>query len=57
MTSPKSTSSMPYAYAKEICNQLLQLDKAIRFAGIANKLGTLIAYELREELIPLLKEE
>jgi hypothetical protein len=57
MTSPRSTSSMPYAYARDICNQVLQLDKAIRFAGIANKLGTMIAYKLREELIPLLKEE
>jgi hypothetical protein len=57
MTSSTSSSSIPDAYAKEICNQVLQLDKSIRFAGIANKLGTLIAYQLREELIPLLNEE
>jgi hypothetical protein len=52
-----SSSSTPYAYAKEICNQVLQLDKSIRFAGIANNMGTLIAYRLREGLAPLLNEE
>ena len=52
-----SSSSTPYAYAKEICNQVLQLDKSIRFAGIANNMGTLIAYKLREGLVPLLNEE
>ena len=59
MTSSRSSSSPsnPYSYAKEICNQVLQLDKSIRFAGIANKLGTLIAYKLREGLVPLLNEE
>ncbi len=57
MTSSMSSSSTPYAYAKEICNQVLQLDKSIRFAGIANNMGTLIAYKLREGLVPLLNEE
>ena len=55
--SSSSSSSIPYAYAKEICNQVLQLDKAIRFAGIANNMGTLVAYKLREGLVPLLNEE
>ncbi|MDQ3947577.1 MAG: hypothetical protein M3218_00455 [Thermoproteota archaeon] len=58
MTSSKSSSSSnPYAYAKEICNKVLQLDKSIRFAGIANNMGTLIAYKIREGLVPLLNEE
>ncbi len=52
-----SSSSVPYAYAKQICNQVLQLDKSIRFAAIANNMGTLIAYKLREGLVPLLNEE
>jgi hypothetical protein len=52
-----SPSSIPYAYAKDICNQVLQLDKSIRFAGIANNMGTLIAYKLRKGLVPLLNEE
>lgn len=52
-----SSSPTPYACAKEICNQVLQLDKSIRFAGIANNMGTLIAYKLRKGLVPLLNEE
>ncbi len=56
-TSSSSASSIPYTYAKEICNKVLQLDKSIRFAGIANNMGTLIAYKLREGLVPLLNEE
>src|ERR687891_2064343 len=57
MSSSSSSSSTPYAYVKEICNQVLQLDKWIRFAGIANNMGTLIAYKIREGLVPLLNEE
>ena len=57
MTSSMSSSSTPYGYAKEICNQVLQLDKSIRFAGIANNMGTLIAYKSREGIVPLLNEE
>ncbi|MBD0299500.1 MAG: hypothetical protein ICV82_04360 [Nitrososphaera sp.] len=57
MASSTPSSSIPYASAKEICNQVLQLDKSIRFAGIANNMGTLIAYKLREGLVPLLNEE
>jgi hypothetical protein len=56
-SSTSSSSSIPYAYAKEICNQVLQLDKSIRFAGVANNMGTLIAYKLREGIVPLLNEE
>jgi hypothetical protein len=57
MTSSMSSSSVPYASAKEICNQVLQLDKSIRFAGVANNMGTLIAYKLRKGLVSLLNEE
>ena len=57
MTSSVSSSSVPYTCAKEICNHVLQLDKSIRFAGIANNMGTLIAYKLRKGLVPLLNEE
>jgi hypothetical protein len=57
MSSSSSSSSIPYAYAKEICNQVLELDKSIRFAGVANNMGTLIAYKLRKGLVPLLNEE
>jgi hypothetical protein len=57
MTSSMSSPSIPYAYAKEICNKVIELDKSIRFAGIANNMGTLIAYKIREGLVPLLNEE
>jgi hypothetical protein len=56
-SSSSSSSSIPHTYAKEICNQVLQLDKSIRFAGIGNNMGTLIAYKLREGIAPLLNEE
>lgn len=55
-TSSSSTSPNPYAYAKGICNNILQLDKSIRFAGIANNMGTLMGYKVREGLVPLLNE-
>jgi hypothetical protein len=54
---PSSSSSNPYAYAKEICNQVLLLDKSIRFVGIGNNMGTLIAYKLRKGIVPILNEE
>ncbi|HJU34523.1 MAG TPA: hypothetical protein VJ695_05320 [Nitrososphaera sp.] len=56
-SSSSSSSSIPHTHAKEICNQVLQLDKSIRFAGIGNNMGTLIAYKLREGIAPLLNEE
>ena len=56
MTSFRYSSSVPYTYAKQICNQILELDISIRFAGIANNMGTLIAYRLRKGLVPLLDE-
>ena len=35
----------------------MQFDKSIDFIAIANNMGTLIAYSLREGLVPLLNEE
>jgi hypothetical protein len=56
MASSMSSSSVPYAYAKQICGKVLELDVSIRFAGIANNMGTLIAYKLRKGVVPLLDE-
>ena len=59
MSSPpysSSSSEFPYPDAKEICTHVLQLDNAIRFAGLANNMGSLLAYELRKGLVPLLDE-
>jgi hypothetical protein len=50
-------SSPSYDAAKRICSQVLQLDNSIRFAGLANHMGSLVAYELRKGLVPLLNEE
>ena len=55
-SSSSSSSSNPYGYAKGICNNVLELDKSIRFAGIANSMGTLIGYKIREGIVPLLNE-
>jgi hypothetical protein len=42
---------------EDICKQILGLDKAIRFAGIASIEGKLIAQEYREGLESLLTKE
>jgi hypothetical protein len=39
-----------------LCKQILEADKSIRFAGVANKFGTKIVSEYRKGLIPLLTE-
>ena len=34
----------------DICNQILEIDKSIRFAGFANKMGTIMAARHRADL-------
>src|SRR5919106_1837105 len=55
----KSSSSPPFneAAAFNLCNQILELDAKIRFVGIANHLGTLLASAYRNGLVPLLTRE
>ena len=38
----------------DICNQILELDNSIRFAGFANNMGKIIAARYRNKLDPLL---
>ena len=38
----------------DICNQILELDHSIRFAGFANNMGKIIAAQYRNRLDPLL---
>ena len=38
-----------------VCDKVLGLDKSIRFAGFVNNRGTIIAYQYRDGLDPLLK--
>lgn len=40
-----------------ICVQILYLDSPIRFAGFCNKMGTILAAEYRNGIIPLLTEK
>lgn len=43
--------------AKVHCDRIIQLDGSIRFAGIANSMGTLIASSYRMQLQPLLNDD
>jgi hypothetical protein len=40
-----------------ICNEIINLNKSIRFVGVANNLGTLLATSYREGLTPLMTRE
>jgi hypothetical protein len=40
-----------------ICKQILETDKSIRFAGIANDMGSLVATIYRQHLSPLMTKE
>lgn len=39
----------------DVCDQIIELDNSIRFAGFANNTGKLIAYKYRKGLEPLLR--
>ncbi|MGC2574670.1 MAG: hypothetical protein WA364_24415 [Candidatus Nitrosopolaris sp.] len=39
---------------EDICEQIIELDKCIRFAGFATNSGKIIACKYRKEVIPLL---
>jgi hypothetical protein len=38
-----------------VCRRVLELDNSIRFAGFVNTMGTVIVYQYRDELDPLLE--
>ncbi len=42
---------------KDICTEILSLDKSIRFASIANMMGRVMAHEFRKDVTPLLSFE
>ena len=37
-----------------ICSQVVSLDRSVRFAGIVNKMGKVVAHKFREGVIPVL---
>lgn len=39
---------------EDICDQVIELDNSIRFAGFATNAGKIIAYKYRKEVDPLL---
>jgi hypothetical protein len=39
---------------EDICEQVIELDKCIRFVGFATNAGKIIAYKYRKKVIPLL---
>ena len=41
----------------DICKQILRIDESIRFAGVANKMGSLEATEYRQGLVPLMTRD
>lgn len=41
----------------DICKQILALDDSIRFSGIANRMGKMVASVFREGVTPLLTDE
>ena len=41
----------------DLCKQILQLDRSIRFVGIVNMKGKLVAEAYREGLVPLLTKQ
>lgn len=61
MTGHSSSPSPPSSTSKDdlsfFCDRVLQIASKIRFVGIANHLGTLIACSYRHNLIPLLTRE
>ena len=42
---------------EDICDQVIEFDSCIRFAGFATKTGKLIAYKYRKESIPFLTSD
>ena len=42
---------------KAICGQILSLDNSVRFAGIVNKMGKVVAHQFRDKVSPMLSFE
>jgi hypothetical protein len=41
----------------KICREIIEMDESIRFAGIANKMGSLVTTIYQEGIIPLMTKE
>lgn len=41
----------------DICKQIVEIDKSMRFAGIANNMGSLVVTAYRQGLVPLMTRD
>src|SRR5918994_5646282 len=48
---------MPPSLFEDVCQNILDIDKTIRFAGIANMRRTIVSAKYRAGLVPLLTQE
>ena len=48
---------MPSSLFEDVCQNILDLDKTIRFAGITNMRRTMVSAKYRAGLVPLLTQE
>jgi hypothetical protein len=55
--SSSSTSASPSSSKDDLSEKVLRINAKIRFVGIANHLGTLLASAYRRNLVPLLTRE
>jgi hypothetical protein len=55
--SSSSTSASPSSSKDDLSEKVLRINAKIRFVGIANHLGTLLASAYRHNLVPLLTRE
>jgi hypothetical protein len=51
------SASTPSSRFTHLYSDILNMDKSIRFVGLANNLGTLLSTSYREGLIPLMTKE
>ena len=52
-----SNTTTTTANLSNFCKQILEVDKSIRFVGIANTLGNLITTEYRQGFVPLMTKQ
>jgi hypothetical protein len=51
------SDSKNHEFFPNLCRKVLDTDSAIRFVGIANNLGTILASEYRANLVPLMNKD
>jgi hypothetical protein len=57
MASTQEYAKMSSSLFEDVCQNIIDLDKTIRFAGIANMWRTIVSAKYRAGLVPLLTQE